>query len=193
MIKKLMVGIFGVILSSSLALATPITGSTSIGAASATLSGGYTLLSATEITPNSPFISPGFGDYSVIAPFTFFSSTGLNLANILDYTWTSPVGTWTTSAYTIITQTATNLDLFLLGNFAPTGVLAGFDPSGASEHISLNQTGNAVSWGATLNSPALSPPAPVPEPGTMMLLGSGLFGLVVYSKRRKNQNNSCTA
>lgn len=30
--------------------------------------------------------------------------------------------------------------------------------------------------------------APVPEPGTVMLLGFGLFGLVVYSKRRMNKD-----
>jgi hypothetical protein len=29
-------------------------------------------------------------------------------------------------------------------------------------------------------------PAPVPEPGTMMLLGAGMFGIAVYGKRRKN-------
>ena len=33
---------------------------------------------------------------------------------------------------------------------------------------------------------AYSAPAPVPEPGTMMLLGAGFLGLAVYGKRRKN-------
>jgi hypothetical protein len=29
--------------------------------------------------------------------------------------------------------------------------------------------------------------APVPEPGTMMLLGIGMLGLAVYGKRRMNK------
>jgi hypothetical protein len=31
--------------------------------------------------------------------------------------------------------------------------------------------------------------APVPEPGTMLLLGSGLLGLAIYAKRRRNMSS----
>ncbi|MDD2853572.1 MAG: PEP-CTERM sorting domain-containing protein [Desulfuromonadaceae bacterium] len=196
MIKKLMVGILGVLLSSSIAFAMPINGSTTVSAVSADLFGGTNLGTATAITPTGGVIHSGLGDYAAISNYTPTTNETLDLSNILDYTWTSEnVGTWTTSAYTIVTQTASFLDLFLIGTFTPDvdGVLAAFDPSGASEHLSLTQSGNSVSWSATLNSPALSTPAPVPEPGTIMLLSSGLFALIVYGKRRKNQINSCTA
>jgi hypothetical protein len=193
MFKKLLVGLLGVMLSSSLAFATPIKGSASIGAASSTLTGGTNLLTATTVAANLEFIGAGLLDYAVIAPFTFITDSQMHLNNILAYTWTSPVGTWTTSGYTILTRTEHFLDLLLKGTFTPSGILSGYQASAASERLSLNQSGDSVSWAATLNSPPVGTPAPVPEPGTIVLLSSGIFGLIVYGKRRKNQNNSCTA
>jgi len=193
MVKKVLAGLFGVLLSSSIAFATPITGSASVGAASATLNGALNLLTATLITPESEFLGKGLVDYSPVIPFTLITNPGLNLADIGGYTWASADGSWTTSSFSILTHTASNLDLFLIGSFTPTGVLGGFDASGASEHISINQTGASVSWAATLNSPALAPPAAVPEPGTMMLLGAGLFGLAIFCKRGKIHTTYCSA
>ena len=48
-----------------------------------------------------------------------------------------------------------------------------------------NQPGYVGTGGATAWEYELAP-APAPEPGTMMLLGVGMLGLAIYSKRRMN-------
>jgi hypothetical protein len=47
-------------------------------------------------------------------------------------------------------------------------------------HIQGITEGDASSW-------VVQGKTPVPEPGTMMLLGIGMFGLAVYGKRRLNK------
>lgn len=51
----------------------------------------------------------------------------------------------------------------------------------AEAHIQGISTGEGSSWVAPV------PVAPVPEPGTIVLLGTGLLGLAIYGKRRRNK------
>lgn len=65
-----------------------------------------------------------------------------------------------------------------------TNLLSLENPFSLTQYITIsNLSGVASQITASLEV------TPVPEPGTMVLLGSGLLGLAIYAKRRRNMSN----
>jgi hypothetical protein len=120
----------------------------------------------------------GFGDYAPIPLLTSFGSATLDLASFATFALSNATyGSFATTSGSVVQHNANFLDVLLLGVYSPGPGLPGFDPTPASLRISINQSGESIAAAATLNSP------PVPEPGTLLLLGSGLVGLVVSRRR----------
>lgn len=122
-------------------------------------------------------LAAGIGDYSIVPAFTTFANSNLDLTNLASFTFTNGTyGTFTSSGGVILQQNTNFLDVFLLGTYSG---LPGFDPTGSSLRISVNQSGASLSGAITLNSPALQ----LPEPTTMTMLGSSLIGLAMLGRK----------
>ena len=95
------------------------------------------------------------------------SGKGSNRANPLDFYLVASAASGLNLTASEFAVTSPNTDYIFAGH------IADFTVTGANGVNSAQFASSGV-------------PAPVPEPGTMMLLGVGFFGLAVYGKRRKN-------
>lgn len=168
--------------------AVPITGTINFTGSEILVPPGTDLLGATGINFGaSQTEGLGSGTYAAIAAgtpviftdFTFKPTSGvIPIPSLWTMTHLGNSYSFDLDTVNIEFQSKNFLNLFAEGVLHATG----YDDTPGSWFYSSQDGGTAFS--------AESSPAPVPEPGTIVLLGAGLFALTVFGRRRMNQDPS---
>lgn len=183
------------VLMSTIAMAVPITGEIDFTGSLSLVKASAVPLTTTQnatgiaFVPNSSFVGtthtgifasiPNFTQ-AVFHNFTFAPA----LANLTNPLWEVTVGA---TSYSFDMSSVSYIRVapnFLLLNGLGTLNATGFDATPGTWAFSTQD--GQLSGPVALTFSAVSDATPVPEPGTVMLLGAGLLGLAVYGKRRKN-------
>lgn len=120
-------------------------------------------------------ISDGVG-HTFSAPISFVELTEFNFGSI-------HIGGIAGSVVLgAATYNGLNADLQALAQSPTGGIVISFQDIRTIDLDALYDNGNGIgtSWSGTVN------PAPVPEPGSLLLLGSGLVGIVIAARRKKS-------
>jgi hypothetical protein len=168
--------------ASSVLQASEITGSLAFGVVGLTQNGSDLSTSTMFTAVSTRTQDLGHGDFSVVPLSSVFSGFNLDLTTISSgggFTFSnSSFGDFAASSGSIITQMPMFLNVNLIGTYTPAGMLSGFGPSMADVHLSFTMTGTALSGSYTLTT------LPIPEGGTITLLGSGVLAFAAVLRRK---------
>jgi hypothetical protein len=122
---------------------------------------------------------PGIPGFTGVAGFSFGDASAAEVDFVLD--WIGPRLLWFSGAFTEPSDWDSNdpISFFFVSTRPPT--LGGYSLAGGTPFPNF-RIGGAESFA----------PSPVPEPGSIVLFGSGLVGLYAAMRRRRNRRDAPT-
>jgi hypothetical protein len=108
----------------------------------------------------------------------------------MDYKLNSGSGSGDLFMYIPINTLGTNMTNYIY-LFSQFGAISGYENNDGFEEWATRVCGETyskkkTSMVLTCDTPVINPHGAVPEPGSLVLLGSGLLGLIAYAKKRRS-------